>query len=65
MVWQGQSLGTGAYLRALRREAIGKYSVEDAWSFEELQMLGNERRVQRRAAEAAANEMAMAARELG
>ncbi|MFT4569093.1 MAG: tRNA pseudouridine55 synthase, partial [Saprospiraceae bacterium] len=26
----GQSLGTGAYLRSLRRIAIGDFSVEDA-----------------------------------
>ena len=58
-VWlllQGQSLGSAAYLRALRREAIGEYSVEDAWSFEELLNLGNERRAQRRAAGVALNE---------
>lgn len=32
----GKRLGSGAYLAALRREAIGDYSVEVAWNLEEL-----------------------------
>ena len=36
-VSQGQAAGTAAHLVALRREAIGKYSVKDAWTVEQLQ----------------------------
>ena len=32
----GKRLGSGAYLAALRREAIGNYSVDSAWNLEEL-----------------------------
>lgn len=32
----GQALDSGAYLTALRRTHIGKYSVEDAWTIEDL-----------------------------
>ncbi|MCL4116191.1 UNVERIFIED_CONTAM: hypothetical protein GTU68_060222 [Idotea baltica] len=32
----GQSLETGAYLRSLRRTAIGEYSVEDAWELDKV-----------------------------
>jgi tRNA pseudouridine55 synthase len=31
----GQHLGTGAYLTALRRTAIGDFRVEDAWQIED------------------------------
>ncbi|HUH74692.1 MAG TPA: tRNA pseudouridine(55) synthase TruB [Chitinophagales bacterium] len=31
----GLSLNNGAYLSSLRREAIGQYSVEDAWQLED------------------------------
>lgn len=31
----GLSLNNGAYLSSLRREAIGEYSVEDAWQIED------------------------------
>ena len=34
---QGQAVGSAAHLVALRREAIGKYSVKDAWTVEQLQ----------------------------
>ncbi|OAY69842.1 tRNA pseudouridine synthase B, partial [Ananas comosus] len=33
----GKALGSCAHLIALRRDLIGEYSVNDAWSFEELQ----------------------------
>ena len=36
-VLQGQAVGTAAHLVALRREAIGKYNVKDAWTVEHLQ----------------------------
>ena len=36
-VLQGQAAGTAAHLVALRREAIGNYSVKDAWTIEQLQ----------------------------
>lgn len=36
-VLQGQAVGTAAHLVALRREAIGKYNVKDAWTLEQLQ----------------------------
>ncbi len=32
----GQALGTGAYVCALRRTAIGDYRVEDAWTIDRL-----------------------------
>lgn len=32
----GKRLSSGAYLAALRREAIGNYSVDSAWNLEEL-----------------------------
>lgn len=32
----GQALGCGAYLETLRREAIGEYRVENAWTLEQL-----------------------------
>ncbi|NOY06568.1 MAG: tRNA pseudouridine(55) synthase, partial [Chlorobi bacterium] len=32
----GKSLGTGAYITALRRTAIGDYRVEDAWTINSL-----------------------------
>jgi tRNA pseudouridine55 synthase len=32
----GSALGTGGYLSALRRTAIGAYRVEDAWNLEDL-----------------------------
>jgi tRNA pseudouridine55 synthase len=32
----GQQLGCGAYLTALRRSAIGNFSVDEAWSIEQL-----------------------------
>lgn len=32
----GQAVGSGAYLSALRRTAIGVYSVDDAWPLEDL-----------------------------
>lgn len=32
----GQRLDAGAYLSALRREAVGDYSLEDAWKLEDL-----------------------------
>lgn len=32
----GESLGCGAYLQRLRRESIGDYAVEDAWSLDKL-----------------------------
>lgn len=32
----GQGLNTGAYLRSLRRTAIGEYKVDDAWQLDEL-----------------------------
>lgn len=32
----GRILGCGAHLAALRREAIGNYSVQDAWSMKDL-----------------------------
>ncbi|MCB0685993.1 MAG: tRNA pseudouridine(55) synthase TruB [Saprospiraceae bacterium] len=31
-----QSLGSGAYLTALRRTAIGEYQIDDAWQMDEL-----------------------------
>lgn len=34
---QGQAVGSAAHLVALRREAIGTYSVKDAWTVEQLQ----------------------------
>ena len=34
---QGQAVGSAAHLVALRREAIGKYNVKDAWTIEQLQ----------------------------
>ena len=36
-VLQGQAVGTAAHLVALRREAIGKYNVKNAWTVEQLQ----------------------------
>jgi len=38
-VWcvQGQAVGSAAHLVALRREAIGKYNVKDAWTVDQLQ----------------------------
>ncbi|CAL9054333.1 uncharacterized protein LOC103988265 [Musa acuminata AAA Group] len=33
----GKALGSCAHLTALRRDSIGEFSVDDAWSFEELQ----------------------------
>lgn len=33
----GKALGSCAHLTALRRDSIGDYSVNDAWSFDELQ----------------------------
>jgi tRNA pseudouridine55 synthase len=32
----GKMIGCGAYLKSLRRTAIGDYSVEDAFTLEEL-----------------------------
>jgi len=32
----GQNLDTGAYLRLLRRTAIGEYNVEDAWELDDV-----------------------------
>ncbi|RMF27895.1 MAG: hypothetical protein D6765_06810, partial [Bacteroidetes bacterium] len=32
----GKALGSGAYLTALRRTAIGPHRVEDAWNLDEL-----------------------------
>ena len=37
IVLQGQAVGSAAHLVALRREAIGKYNVKDAWTVEQLQ----------------------------
>jgi len=34
---QGQAVGSAAHLVALRREAIGKYNVKDAWTVDQLQ----------------------------
>ena len=34
--WQGQAVGSAAHLVALRREAIGKYNVRDAWTVQQL-----------------------------
>jgi len=34
---QGQAVGSAAHLVALRREAIGKYKVKDAWTVDQLQ----------------------------
>lgn len=36
-ILQGQAVGTVAHLVALRREAIGKYNVRDAWTVDQLQ----------------------------
>lgn len=38
----GQLLGCGAYLTGLRREAIGEYTLESAWSLEELIFMIND-----------------------
>ena len=32
----GKALGSGAYLKALRRTAIGTYQVSDAWQLDDL-----------------------------
>lgn len=32
----GQKLGCGAYVRSLRRDAIGPYKLSDAWDMERL-----------------------------
>ncbi len=42
----GLRLGCGAYLSALKREAIGQYDIEDAWDFFELKefLSGNTKR---------------------
>jgi len=48
---QGQSLGSAAHLRSLRREAIGDFSVEDAWDFQRLLELATERKAEQRAAQ--------------
>ena len=34
---QGQAVGSAAHLVGLRREAIGKYNVKDAWTVDQLQ----------------------------
>ena len=55
-VSQGQAAGTAAHLVALRREAIGKYNVKDAWTVEQLQAAVTEvkgKKAQGKAADAA------------
>ena len=32
----GQDLGCGAYVRSLKRDAIGNYKLSDAWDLERL-----------------------------
>jgi len=39
----GRQLGTGAHLSALRRSCAGEFSIEDAHSFDELEILGEGR----------------------
>jgi tRNA pseudouridine55 synthase len=39
----GRKLGTGAHLSALRRTRAGEFSIEDAHTFEDLEMLGDAR----------------------
>lgn len=36
----GQALGTGAYLKGLRRTRIGEYRVEDAWQVDQFEAWG-------------------------
>jgi tRNA pseudouridine55 synthase len=51
----GHALGSAAHLTALRREAIGEYSVEGAWEVTDLaQQLHQQRRQQQEGEEAAA-----------
>jgi tRNA U55 pseudouridine synthase TruB len=45
---QGQSLGSAAHLRSLRREAIGPFSVDAAWNFQQLLDLATQRKAERR-----------------
>ncbi|MFZ1254895.1 MAG: tRNA pseudouridine(55) synthase TruB [Saprospiraceae bacterium] len=40
----GKRLNSGAYLSFLRREAIGEYSVQDAWNLQELKKFLNHSR---------------------
>lgn len=51
-VLQGQAVGTAAHLVALRREAIGKYSVKDAWTIEQLQTAVSELKRQKQQSKA-------------
>jgi len=53
---QGQSLGSAAHLRSLRREGIGSFSVEDAWDFQELLALATQRKAEQRAAQQRSSE---------
>ena len=58
----GHSLGSAAHLTALRREAIGEYSVEGAWEVTELaQQLHQQRRQQQEEGKEAAAAVAVAA----
>jgi tRNA pseudouridine55 synthase len=41
----GHDLGCGAYLSALRRTAIGDFSVDDAFRISDLVELNNEQRL--------------------
>lgn len=58
-VLQGQAVGTAAHLVGLRREAIGKYNVKDAWTVEQLQAAVTELREKKalgKAADAASHD---------
>lgn len=52
VVTQGQAVGTAAHLVALRREAIGKYHVKDAWTIEHLQTAVSELKRQKQLSKA-------------
>ena len=41
---QAKAVGSAAHLVALRREAIGKYNVKDAWTVDQLQAAANKRK---------------------
>lgn len=50
---QGQAVGSAAHLVALRREAIGKYNVKDAWTVAQLQTAVSELKRQKQQSKAA------------
>lgn len=57
----GRALGTAAHLTALRREAIGEYRVQGAWQVQDLADQLHRQRMDRRAAQGEAGDVAVVA----